>query len=211
MQHKYAIDALRHAIRTRPRDQWDIPAAARVMQGTCDYDEVRAHVGDGRAFIREKLDALVKEGLLYRPDGPCYLPTPDATASWWNVVLPLSIAFAEHLGDGWQARCSSTRPAEAAELFHVDGRVLSVYPVWRHRNDRYDGYEPSRVYVRGRLPDDVGVVTSKQQRTIEMTAKLSRPLKDIVGQLARTIERYTALRCQLIATRDRPGAVGKTT
>lgn len=77
------IDALRHAIRTVPAEEWYLTTASRVMYGTRDYDRVRAKTaGYNWTVTIEMLNKLVKEGLLHRPDGIRYVPTAGARRTW---------------------------------------------------------------------------------------------------------------------------------
>ena len=77
------IDALRHAIRTQPTEEWYLAAASKAMYGTNDYDRVRAKTGGYNwTFTAEALDALAFEGLLHRPDGIRYMPTAAARRTW---------------------------------------------------------------------------------------------------------------------------------
>lgn len=77
------IDALRHAIRTVPAEEWYLTTASRVMYGTSDYDRVRVKTaGYNWTFTTQMLDKLVKEGLLHRPDGIRYVPAAGARRTW---------------------------------------------------------------------------------------------------------------------------------
>jgi hypothetical protein len=82
-QHATGIDALRHAVRTAPKEHWHLVAASKAMYGTPDYDRVRARTGGYNwTFTGDRLDDLVREGWLHRPDGIDYVPTDAAKSTW---------------------------------------------------------------------------------------------------------------------------------